>query len=146
MTEDPVIREERSMPKATVAAVILESGDEEPKILLTRRNIEPFKDAWCLPGGHIEPYEAAAAAVVREVQEETGLQFTGQPMGSFDEIYPELGVHNVVQVFVGRGEGELRPCETEVSDIGWFPLSEAMTIPLAFCHGEVLQSLPQPLP
>lgn len=120
------------MPKATVAAVILQGEEGEPKVLLTRRNIEPFKDTWCLPGGHIELYEAATVAVVREVEEETGLRFTGRLIGSFDEIYPDLGVHNVVQVFVGSGEGELRPCETEVSDIGWFPLSEAVSLPLAF--------------
>lgn len=135
------------MAVATVTAVIFDSEEgADRKVLLTRRNIEPFKDAWCLPGGHIDPYEGSEAAIIREVEEETGLAFEGRFFRCFDEIYPDLGVHNVVQVFVGSGEGALRPCETEVSDIGWFPVSEAVGLPLAFCHQQVLRSLPQAPP
>ncbi len=32
------------MPNTTVAAII---KNDEDKILLTRRNVEPFKDQWC---------------------------------------------------------------------------------------------------
>ncbi|NQT94590.1 MAG: NUDIX hydrolase [Lentisphaerae bacterium] len=128
------------MAAATVAAVILGSEGPGRSVLLTRRNVEPFKGAWCLPGGHIDPYEEAETAVVREVKEETGLRFTGEFLRCFDEIYPDMGIHNVVLVFQGKAEGTLRPCETEVSEIRWFPLSEAIALPLAFCHASVIRS------
>ena len=53
------------MPITTVAAIIKNDKDE---ILLTRRNVEPFKEQWCLPGGHIDENEKALDAVNR-VQE-----------------------------------------------------------------------------
>ena len=42
-------------------------------ILLIQRNQEPNRGSWTLPGGFVECNEAAEAAVVREVGEETGL-------------------------------------------------------------------------
>ena len=47
------------------AAVILDRG----RVLLHRREGDSF---WSLPGGRIEAGEEAAAAVVREMQEELG--------------------------------------------------------------------------
>jgi 8-oxo-dGTP diphosphatase len=108
---------------------------------MTRRNIEPFKGMWCLAGGHIDPYELAADAVVREVKEETGLDFQGEFFRYFDETYPELNIHNVVMIFVGTGTGTPRRCEREVQEIAWMPLQEAADQPLAFGHEKVLQAV-----
>ena len=55
---------------ATVDGVIF----KDKKVLLTKRSIEPFKDSWVLPGGHIERGEKPEHAAVREVREETGLK------------------------------------------------------------------------
>jgi 8-oxo-dGTP pyrophosphatase MutT (NUDIX family) len=42
--------------------------------LLLIRRLKPGRDYYVFPGGHIEAGETAAAACIREVQEETGLQ------------------------------------------------------------------------
>lgn len=47
--------------------------DEAGRLLLVRRGRPPAEGLWSLPGGRIEPGETAAAAAVREVREETGL-------------------------------------------------------------------------
>ena len=57
-------------PVPSVAAVLSSEG----RILLVKRNIEPGIGLWCLPGGFIETGESAPEAVVREVEEETGLR------------------------------------------------------------------------
>jgi 8-oxo-dGTP diphosphatase len=126
------------MPQATAAAIVTRTDEDGVKVLLTRRNINPFRGQWCLPGGHIDPYERVEDAVVREVEEETGLAFDAHFFGYFDEIIPARRIHAVVMVFCGPATGELRASEAEVSEMRWFPLAEAVTLPLAFTHNEVL--------
>ncbi len=126
------------MPETTVAAIITGAEHNQAKILLTRRNHDPYNNFWCLPGGHIDQDEPARAAAIREVKEETGLDFAAQFFNYFDEIIPENQIHTVVLVFVGPGVGQLQAQVDEVSEIGWFTLSEAQALPLAFKHNEIL--------
>ena len=127
------------MPKSTVAAIIHPAGDRRT-ILLTRRNVNPFKDLWCLPGGHVEDFEPAEKAVRREVKEETNLDFTPERfVGWFEEIFPEHRFHAVALAFAGCGSGALQEQPEEVSEMAWFPLDDALAMPLAFTHNLVLQ-------
>ena len=128
------------MPEATVAAIAIRPDDPQ-SILLTRRNIEPFKGQWCLPGGHIDRFEPAEKAVIRELREETGLSFTPRFFGYFDEIIPERDIHAVVMVFVGKVHGDLMPSESEVSEIAWFSLEGARSFHLAFTHNDIVDAL-----
>lgn len=128
------------MPEATVGAIITRSSPEGTRVLLTRRNHEPFDGLWCLPGGHIEPYEAVLDAVCREVREETGLDFAPRFVGFFDERIPEQDHHHVVLVFEGNSTGEVVLQASEVSEYGWFTLREARSLPLAFRHNDILDA------
>jgi ADP-ribose pyrophosphatase YjhB (NUDIX family) len=47
--------------------------DQSGRLLLVRRANEPGRGLWSLPGGRVEPGENDAAALVREMAEETGL-------------------------------------------------------------------------
>jgi len=55
-----------------VVAVI--ARDDEGKILLIKRKIEPCKGEWALPSGFMELEESPAEAALRELAEETGLK------------------------------------------------------------------------
>lgn len=57
-------------PALTVDGVIIKNR----KILLIKRKNKPFKNKWALPGGFVEYGERVEAAVVREINEETGLK------------------------------------------------------------------------
>ena len=56
-------------PCVGVGAVLVHEG----RILLIRRGKEPLRGRWVVPGGTVELGETLEEALVREVQEETGL-------------------------------------------------------------------------
>ncbi len=72
--------------KTSVVACIV---DDQERVLLTRRCIEPFCGDWVMPGGKIDHGEAILAALHREVKEEVGIQV--QVEGLID-VYEHLGV------------------------------------------------------
>jgi 8-oxo-dGTP diphosphatase len=127
-------------PEATVAAIITRRKGRDEQVLLTRRRHPPFEGLWCLPGGHIDRYETARHAVVREVEEETGLDFEPDVLGSFDEIIPEYGWHAVVLVYVGEGHGEVSPQPEEVLETQWLAVDNVLALPLAFKHNEIIRA------
>jgi ADP-ribose pyrophosphatase YjhB (NUDIX family) len=47
--------------------------DRRGRLLLIQRGHEPGAGLWSLPGGRVEPGETDAEALVREMEEETGL-------------------------------------------------------------------------
>lgn len=128
------------MTKATVGGLIVRVEGDIEKILLTKRAIEPFKDYWSLPGGHIEKQEKAVEAVIREVKEETNLTFEPKFFMYNDEIFKKPDFHAVVLVFFGSATGKIRIQEEEVSDCKWFTTSEALKLNLAFNHKEIILS------
>ncbi len=48
--------------------------DKEGKILLAKRNVEPGKNKWALPGGFVEWEEDPREACLRELREETKIE------------------------------------------------------------------------
>ncbi len=58
-------------PTPVVAVV---ARDDEGKILLIKRKIEPRKSEWALPSGFMEIEETPTQAALRELAEETGLK------------------------------------------------------------------------
>lgn len=64
--------------------------DEAGRLLLILRGHEPGIGLWSIPGGRIEPGETDEQAVVREVQEETGLAVTcGRRLGTAELPGPD---------------------------------------------------------
>jgi 8-oxo-dGTP diphosphatase len=78
-------------PHVCVGAVAVDAE----QLLLIRRATDPGAGAWSLPGGRVEMGETLAEAVVRELQEETGLEaMCDQLLGWVERIGP--GYHFVI--------------------------------------------------
>ena len=76
-------REYPERPIVGIGAVIV----DDDKVVLIRRRYEPLKGQWSLPGGGVEIGETLAAAVAREMLEETGLEvMVGPVIEVFDRI------------------------------------------------------------
>ena len=54
--------------------VVCAVRNKDNKLLLAKRNTEPGKNRWALPGGFIELNESPEKACLRELKEETGLR------------------------------------------------------------------------
>jgi len=73
--ERPVCREcgwvdyKNPLPVAVCIAI-----NNQGKILITKRNLEPGINKWALPGGFIEANETPEKACLRELKEETGVK------------------------------------------------------------------------
>jgi 8-oxo-dGTP diphosphatase len=129
----------QKQPKTTVAAIINEFKGDNEYILLTRRKVNPFRNKWCLPGGHINKNELSKNAVIREVKEETGLDYLPQFYNYYDEIIPGENIHAVVLIFVGSSSGALVRDNIEVSDARWILLNDTLKYDLGFQHAEILK-------
>ena len=130
------------MPETTVAAIIRKGEPQNYKILLTQRKKPPFSQMFCLPGGHIEPFEHSKTAVIREVFEETGLNFRNPTfIGKHEEMYRDTNTHNISLFYIGDAEGTITIQQDEVLDFKWITINEAKNFELAFDHHLALARL-----
>ncbi len=119
-----------SRPIIGVGAVVIHDG----KILLVERAREPYKGYWTVPGGVQRVGETLEEAVLRELEEETGI--TGRVKGT-------IWVDEVIEYENGRVKYHyviidmlVEPCSLEVrassdaSRAEWFSLDEAMNLKL----------------
>jgi len=122
-------------PKVTCGAIIR----KKEKVLLIKRNTPPYKNYWSLPGGYVEKGEEVKRAIIREVKEETGLDFRPTFWKYWDEIIPQLKWHAVVLIFTGSADGRLNPDRKEVKEVRWFSRKTIEKLRLAFLHKEILK-------
>lgn len=110
---------------ATVAVIINQRGE----LLVARRGQEPAKGTLDLPGGFVDPGEDAITAVLREVQEETGIQ--GAQLGNFLLSLPNEYVFSGFTVYTCDlffqvlipDESELF-AQDDAAELLWIPLPD----------------------
>ena len=114
-------------PLPAVAALVL---NQKNQLLLVKRSVEPAKGTWCLPGGFIEIDESIEEAVLRELEEETGLK--GEIRGLVDFFSQRNRHYGAILIFGYRAKilgGELKAGD-DAQEAGFFDL-DALP-PLAF--------------
>jgi 8-oxo-dGTP diphosphatase len=117
---DIMKRDYPEQPLIGVGAVIVSGG----RVLLVRRDTEPLRGEWSVPGGMLELGEKLRDGVRREALEETGLEVeAGEVLEVFDSIFTDaLGrtqYHYVLIDYLCRPlSGEAR-AGSDVSDVRW---------------------------
>ena len=107
---------------------VLWHGD---KVLLVQRGYNPGKGAWTIPGGYVDQGESIGDAIVREIQEETGIYASplsiigirDRPSDGPSEKHDAYIIF--LMSFLG---GSLQPQPEEVSNLGFFRLEECSTL------------------
>jgi 8-oxo-dGTP diphosphatase len=124
-------REYPEAPRAGVGAVVLDGE----RVLLVRRGEPPSQGKWSIPGGLIHLGERIEEAVIREVEEECGLQV--QPLGVcgvIDRVIPgesrdstsppPIRYHYVLVDFVAIPIGGSLRAGSDAADARWVALDE----------------------
>jgi 8-oxo-dGTP diphosphatase len=117
------------MPELDIVCGLLRRGEDLLMIRQAGPGEEPY---WTVPGGRVEPGERRHAALVREVQEETGIVVVHPGAPAFvvevdDRLDGWSGIVWTWDVARWRGEVEPRPADPDglVLEAAWVPLEEA---------------------
>ena len=124
----------------TVDCVVFGRDTLGLKLLLIKRNGEPFAGHWALPGGYLELDETLEQAACRELLEETGVKLTGmKQLQVFDAIDrdPRERVLSVAHVALVDVAAHPATGGDDASEARWFALPELPA--LAFDHAEVVR-------
>lgn len=121
-------RRGRAKKETSAGGIVFRLHEGRPLFLLIR---DSYRN-WGFPKGHLEAGEAAAAAAVREVREETGLsslELRG-PVATIDWYFRFRGrlIHKVCHFFLMETEDEeTSPQQAEgITACRWAPFEDAM--------------------
>lgn len=126
--------------KVAVDAVVFGYTSKEGlSVLLIKRDIEPFKNSWALPGGLVGNDESLEDAVQRELTEETGVS-----INYLEQLYsfgkpgrdPRNRVISVTYYGLVKPDAFVLHADTDAADVAWFNINKVPT--LAFDHPEII--------
>lgn len=93
--------------------------DDDGRLLIVRRGRPPGEGLWSLPGGRVESGETDAAAVVRELREETGLDVAvGRLVGTVERPGPGDVTYEIRDYAATVTGGRLRAGD-DAADVRW---------------------------
>lgn len=101
--------------------------DTQGRLLLVQRANEPGRGLWSIPGGRVEPGETDAAAVVRELLEETGLRVAVGRLAGIVTRPAASGLYEIYDYECQVIEGELVPGD-DAAEAVWIDLATFTTL------------------
>lgn len=118
------------MREYAIVCAVVRRGDD---VLMVRQAGPGEEPAWTIPGGRVEEGEEVAAALVREVAEETGLTLldAGRVAFTTEAEDPGAGWSASVSTWdVAAWSGDLEPRDPDgyVLEAAWKPLAEALEL------------------
>lgn len=132
----------------TVDAVVVQNGH----VLTVRRKSRPGKGLMALPGGHINPSERLEAAALRELREETKIDFSDRVLRAnikknevFDDPGRSTRARVITQAYLIKLPDEEKLAKVKGGDDAaaafWTPLSEVRAEDWFEDHAFIIQKL-----
>ncbi|MBW3659835.1 MAG: NUDIX domain-containing protein [Actinobacteria bacterium] len=107
-------------PEVAVGAVV---RDERRRLLVIQRGQPPMAGRWTLPGGRVERGESLAAAVAREVAEETSLEVAVGPLVGIHEVVTETH-HLVILDHLAEVTAGTPEARSDAAAVAWMGRAE----------------------
>jgi 8-oxo-dGTP diphosphatase len=125
-----------ALPRVGSAVIV---RDEANRILLGKRNKDPQRGSWILPGGKIKAFESIAQAAMRELEEETGLDIEVQEQFRVYEVINPPDEHRIIIYSLARMRGGSLRAADDVSEVKFVSFEELGTLPLTPLVRRVLE-------
>lgn len=122
-------------PAVTVDIVLFTIMDEDLKVLLVQRRVEPYEGFWSLPGGFVRMEESLEEAALRKLKEKTNVdEVYLEQLYTFGNIDRDPRARVITIAYYALVSSErftLKPSEA-VSDVNWHSIYDLPE--LAFDH------------
>jgi 8-oxo-dGTP diphosphatase len=127
-------------PMVTVDAVVFRKNGTSNEVLLIKRGHYPYEGMWALPGGFVDMEETLEEAIVRELEEETGLKNVELwQLNAYSEIHRDPRGRNISITFYGIADliDTTVTSGDDAADARWFNVDQMPE--LAFDHKKVVE-------
>jgi 8-oxo-dGTP pyrophosphatase MutT (NUDIX family) len=136
-----MIKQVQKFPRGVEVAVSPIIENKEWKILLVKS--PKWSNKWIFPGGHIEPGETIAEALIRETTEEVGLKIKivktitfGELIGSKDFHRPAHFIY--IDVYCTTDDDQVKLDGVELTEYIWIDAKQALEMDLADSYAETI--------
>jgi ADP-ribose pyrophosphatase YjhB (NUDIX family) len=116
---------------------------KDNKVLLVKRARYKAKYFWCwtVPWWWMESWETPEENVIREVKEETNLDYKPTQLFKKVDKWEKNGRPRIQYCFIWEFSWEIKLQEEEATDYGWFTYEETKNLKLAFNFEDILEEL-----
>ncbi len=133
-------------PSVTTDICLFTVVEDDLRILLIRRGLEPFKGAWALPGGFLQETETLDQCAARELREETGVD--GAHLEAFATFSdpkrdPRYRVVTAAYFALVPAADHALQSGSDADDAKWYSMAKLPK--LAFDHNEIILAARQAL-
>src|SRR3989344_442080 len=123
-------------PKGTATAVVIRDG----KLLVLKRNEEPFKDMWDLPGGYMSQGEMPEDTLRKELMEELGVECELDFINWFPGTasWKDRTFAILSHAYLADIKGDIKLNQDENSEYKWVSLEELDPDSIAFDSNQTI--------
>ncbi|TYB46691.1 NUDIX hydrolase [Actinomadura chibensis] len=104
--------------------------DDRGRLLMVRRGRPPGEGLWSIPGGRVEPGEDDAAALARELREETGLDVEPLALAGTVERPGPCGVVYEIYDYTAAVTGGTLRAGDDAAEADWVPPERIPELPV----------------
>ena len=114
--------------------------DENLNFILIKRDNDPFKNYWALPGGFVEFGETVENAAIREAKEETNIDVNLKGLVNvYSDPNRDSRGHTISIAYIATGDMNNMHASSDAKDIGIFSVEKLNEINLAFDHDKIIK-------